>query len=63
MEILAAIVMIASVVLPFIAVAGILFFAGMLVYSWVVDLRGRTVTAPATASARVASATEPVPTP
>ena len=64
MEILAAILMIASVVLPIVALVGILYFAGMLAYSWVVDLKGRpAATVPETASARAATATEPVTTP
>ena len=63
MEILAATIMIASVVLPALAVLAIAYFVGMLTYSWVVDIAGRArAAAPVSASAQVAPATSPVTT-
>ena len=67
MEIISSILIVASVVLPVLAVAAALVWAGLFVYSWIADLREEKVPEPApepvaaTASTATTTAVEHAP--
>lgn len=53
MEILASALMLASVVLPVLLVLAVATFAGLLIYSWISDLRGTTEPEPTTVAQEI----------